>query len=111
MCRADGQRADRRHFDFVEMDARVVGVHADRGGVADEMDIVAARGELHAEFGGDDARAAVSGVTGYADAHGVCFRVSVELVRAVTIQQFRFWLTATSRKRKTGLKTRHYMPG
>jgi hypothetical protein len=72
---------------------------------------VAARGELHAEFGGDDARAAVSGVTGDADAHKMCFRVPVALMGAATIQQIRFWLTATSRKRRTGLKTRHYMPG
>ena len=34
-------------FDFVEMDARVVGIHADGRGVADEMDVVAAGGELH----------------------------------------------------------------
>src|SRR6266478_522902 len=86
-------------FDFVEMDVRIVGVHADRRGVTDEMNVVAAGGEFHAEFGGDDARAAVSGVTGDADAHKMCFRVPVWQMRAVTIQQFRFWLTATSRKR------------
>ena len=74
-------------FDFVEMDARIVWVHADRRGVADEMDIVAARGELHAEFGGDDARATVSGVTGDADAHKMCFRVPVALLGAAKIQQ------------------------
>jgi hypothetical protein len=33
------------------------------------MDIVAAGGELHAEFSGDDAGAAVGGVAGDADAH------------------------------------------
>jgi hypothetical protein len=57
------------HFHFVEMDARIVGVSADRRGVADEMNVVAAGGELHAEFGGDYAGAAVGGITGYAYAH------------------------------------------
>jgi len=33
------------------------------------MDVVSARGELHAEFGGDDAGAAVGWVTGDAYAH------------------------------------------
>src|SRR5713226_646177 len=60
-------------FDFVEMDARVVGVHADGRGVADEMDVVAAGGEFHAELGGDYAGAAVGGVAGYAYAHRVGF--------------------------------------
>ncbi len=63
-------------FDFVEMDAGVVGVHADGRGIADEMNVVAAGGELHAEFGGDDAGAAVRGVTGDPDAHRMCLRVS-----------------------------------
>jgi hypothetical protein len=31
---------------------------------------VAAGGEFHAKFSGDNAGAAVGGVTGYADAHG-----------------------------------------
>ena len=57
-------------FDFVEMDVRIVGVHADRRGVADEVDVVPAGGELLAEFGGDDAGAAVGGIAGDADAHG-----------------------------------------
>jgi hypothetical protein len=60
-------------FDFMEMDVRVVRIHADRRGVADEVDIVAAGGELLAELGGDDARAAVRGITGYADTHGAVF--------------------------------------
>lgn len=56
-------------FDFVEKDARVVGIHADGRGVADEVDVVAAGGEFLAEFGGDDAGAAVSGIAGDADFH------------------------------------------
>src|SRR5256885_15634601 len=55
------------NFDFVEMDARIVGGHTDRRGVADEMNVVAARGELPAEFGGDDAGAAGGGITRDAD--------------------------------------------
>jgi len=41
-------------FDFVEMDARVIGIHADGRGVADEMHVVAAGGEFHTELGGND---------------------------------------------------------
>ena len=59
-------------LDLVEMDVRVVGVHADRRGVGDEVDVVAAGGEFLAEFGGDDAGAAVGGIAGDADAHGGC---------------------------------------
>jgi len=40
--------------DFVEMDVRVVLVHANGRGVADEMNVVAAGGQFLAEFGGDD---------------------------------------------------------
>ena len=43
------------YLHFVEMDVRVVGVHADGRGVADEVDVVAAGGQFGAEFGGDDA--------------------------------------------------------
>ena len=57
-------------FDLVKMDVRIVGIHADRRGVADEMDVVAASGEFLAEFGGDDAGAAVRGVAGDANLHG-----------------------------------------
>ena len=64
-------------FDFVEMDARIVGVHADGRGIADEMNVVATRGEFHAKLGGDDAGAAVGGIAGDADAHGKSFRFSV----------------------------------
>ncbi len=56
-------------FDFMKMDVRVVGIHADGRGVADEMDVVAAGGELLTELGGDDAGAAVSGVAGDTDLH------------------------------------------
>jgi len=58
------------HLDFVEENMGIVQVHADRWGVTDEMDIVTASGKLLAEFGGDDAGAAVSGVAGDAYAHG-----------------------------------------
>jgi hypothetical protein len=53
----------------VEKNVRVVQVHADGRGVADEMDVVAASSQLLAELGGDDSGAAVSGVAGYANAH------------------------------------------
>ena len=49
---------------------RIVGVHADGRGIADEMNVVAAGGEFLAELGGDDAGAAVGGIARDADAHG-----------------------------------------
>ena len=61
-----GVRGD---VDFVEVDMRIVEIHADGRSVADEMDVVAASGELLAEFGGDDAGAAVRGIAGDADLH------------------------------------------
>jgi len=60
----------RGDFDFVEKNVWIAKVHANRRGVADEMDVVAARGEFLAEFGGDDTGAAVSGIAGDTNAHG-----------------------------------------
>jgi len=51
-------------FDFVEMDCADRLGSCGSAGVADEMDIVAARASSMPSFGGDDARATVSGVTG-----------------------------------------------
>ena len=56
-------------FDFVEMRARIVGVHADGRSVADEMNIVAAGSELLAKLGSNDTGAAVGGVASDADLH------------------------------------------
>lgn len=56
-------------FDLVKMDVRVVRIHADGRRVADEMDVVPARGQFLAEFGGDDAGTAVGGIAGDADFH------------------------------------------
>src|SRR5580704_14810094 len=56
-------------FDLVKMDVRVVGIHADGRGVADEVDVVAAGGELLAQLGGDDTGAAVGWVAGDTDFH------------------------------------------
>ena len=56
-------------FDLVKMDVRVVGIHTDGRSVADEMDVVAPRGKLLAEFGGHDAGAAVRGIAGDSDFH------------------------------------------
>ena len=74
-------------FHFVKMDAQVIGIHADGRCVTDEMNVVAARGEFHAELGGDDAGTAVRGITGDAYAHKWCLRVSVALMGAAKIQQ------------------------
>ena len=56
-------------FDLVIVDARGIGIEADRIGVGDEVDLVAAGGQFQAEFGGDDAAAAVGGIAGDADVH------------------------------------------
>src|SRR5437868_1307885 len=68
----------RGDFHFVEKNVRIVQVHADRGSVADEMDVVATSSKLLAKFGGDDAGTAVSGVAGYADSHQFRSRVRSE---------------------------------
>ena len=57
-------------FDFVEANVAVAKLHADRRGIADEMDLVAAGGKLHAKLGGDNAGAAIGGIAGDADSHG-----------------------------------------
>src|SRR5579863_2204462 len=57
----------------MKVNVRVVGIQADRRGIADEMNIVPARGKLHAELGGNDARAAIGGIAGDADLHFVAF--------------------------------------
>ena len=56
-------------LDFVKEDIFLGGVEAHGQGIADEVDFVAARGQLHAEFGGDDAGTAVRGIAGDADFH------------------------------------------
>jgi hypothetical protein len=51
------------------MDVRIVEVHAYGRGIGDEMDIVAASSQFHAEFGSYNARAPIGGVTGNSDTH------------------------------------------
>ena len=60
-------------FDFVEENMRVVQVHPDGWGVADEMNVVSAGGQFLAKLGCDDAGAAVSGVAGDANTHSFEF--------------------------------------
>lgn len=57
-----------RDFDLVIDDIRAV-VEADRVGVGDEVDLVAAVGEFESEFGGDDSAASVGWVASDADSH------------------------------------------
>ncbi len=56
-------------FNFVEKYPLARPGQADGHRVADEMDFVAARGELDAEFGGDDAGTAVRWVASDSDFH------------------------------------------
>jgi hypothetical protein len=76
----------RGDLDFVEKNVRVVQVHADGRGVADEMNVVAAGGELLAKLGGDDAGAAVGGVAGDADLHERGSPVSSVVSRGQIVQ-------------------------
>ena len=57
------------HLHFVEVEALRWLRHADRNGVADEMDVMPARGQLQAQFRGHDSTSAIGGITGYADLH------------------------------------------
>ena len=63
----------RRHLNLVKKDVRVVQIHANRRGIADEVHVVVARRKFLAEFRGNDAGAAVSRIAGYADAHDFKF--------------------------------------
>ena len=58
-------------FHFVIVNARRPGIEADRVGIADEVNLMPAVGQLEAQFRRDDAAAAVGGVTGNPDGHGV----------------------------------------
>ena len=58
-----------RDLDLVVVDARSARVEPDGVGVGDEVDLVAAVGQFQAQFGGDDAAAAVGGITGDSDLH------------------------------------------
>jgi hypothetical protein len=58
-----------RDRDFVVTDIGFSAGEAEGLRVGDEMDVVAASGELDAEFGGDDSGAAVGGIAGDADFH------------------------------------------
>ena len=53
----------------MEVDVGFAAGEAEGLRVSDEVDLVAAGGEFDAEFGRDDAAAAVGGVTGDADLH------------------------------------------
>src|SRR2546430_10936448 len=59
---------------FVKMNAVGIRVQANGRGVADEVDLVPASGQLDAKLGGHDAGAAVSGVARDADAHGMSYK-------------------------------------
>jgi hypothetical protein len=62
-------------LDLVKVDVGLAAGEAEglRGG--DEVDLMAARGELDAQFGGHDAGAAVGGITGDANLHTFYFRI------------------------------------
>ncbi len=55
--------------DLVVADVGFAAVEAEGLRVGDEVDLVAARGELDAELGGDNAGTAVGGIAGDADLH------------------------------------------
>ncbi len=55
--------------DLVEVDVGFAAGEAEGLRIGDEVDLVAAGGEFDAELGGDDAAAAVGGITGDADLH------------------------------------------
>ena len=56
-------------FHLVIVNARHIRVEPNGVGVGDEVDFVAARGQFQAQLRGDDAAAAVGGITGDADFH------------------------------------------
>jgi hypothetical protein len=60
-----------RYFDFVIMNVRFLAAQPDGLGIGDEMNLVAALGQLQTEFRGYHAAAAVGGITGDANLHCV----------------------------------------
>jgi len=58
-----------RYFHFVIEDARGSWIQADRIRVSDEMDVMAAGGQLQAKLGGNDSAASIGRITGDADLH------------------------------------------
>ena len=79
LCHARGQRQVVRgiveqritgDFHFVIVNVGFLAPQPDRLRVGNEMDLVAALGQFQAEFGGDDAAAAVRRITGDSDLHG-----------------------------------------
>lgn len=58
-----------RDLNLMKENVRIAEVHANRRSIADEMNVVAARGQFLAKLGGNDAGAAVRGIAGYADSH------------------------------------------
>src|SRR5215831_21094704 len=59
------------NFDLVKMNALTAWIQPDGRSIADEVNVMAPRGQLDAQLGRHDAGAAVSGVAGDADAHGL----------------------------------------
>jgi hypothetical protein len=58
-----------QHLHFVEVEALRRLCHANRNGIADEMNVMPAGGQFQAQFRGHDSTSAIGGVTGYADFH------------------------------------------
>src|SRR4029077_14593928 len=93
---------------FMKVDVLAVAIHANRRGVADEVNVVAALGKLHAEFGGDDARTSVGWIASDANAHLGSFIVSSRNPCAATIHHFAtiFGLEAACRPQQRMLESR-----
>src|SRR5260370_14911917 len=77
-----------RNLHLMKVDVLPVAVHANRRGVADEMNVVAARGKFHAEFGGDDAGTTIGWIASNADAHVARFRVLRVISCAASVPYF-----------------------
>ena len=56
-------------FHLVVVDPGCIRIEPDGIGIGDEMNLMPAQGEFEAEFGGDDAAAAIGGIAGDPDFH------------------------------------------
>src|SRR5260370_25894647 len=77
-------------FHLVKGNVRVAEIHADRRRIADEMNVVAARGKLLAQLRGDHAGTAIRWIAGDADAHETA---SDPLTRPVPGRQLRYLIS------------------
>src|SRR6185437_10912502 len=97
-----------RDLDLVVMHARTAGIEADGIGMGDEVHLVSALGQLHAQFSGDDAAAAIGRVASDPNPHPS--RIAAEVRRAQSWRGPQRGCAARPAYARTGLGARGPKP-